>query len=1421
MIRRVAVIAAAVCSLLAAPRAASAADAATLFRVFLKDGSTLVSFGEVARVGDRAVFSIRTGTGPDAPLQLVDLAADLVNWPRTDQYAYSARADHYLATRAEDDYAVLANDVATTLNAIAFAPDAASRLKIVESARRTLADWPRTHYNFRAADVRQMLGMLDDAIADLHASNGDGTFDLKLSAYAGAPPVVEPVQSPPTLQESIAQVLVAARLSDVPVERESLLSAAIDRLDARADALPAEWVETTRRQAGNMLDRERTLDRSYQAVVDDYAPRARTAARRADVRGLEWILTRVRQRDAALGHERPAVVEALIADVSAQLDAARRLQLMRDRWTLRLPTYRSYTSRMKLPLALLTQVDKALEDIKDLAGTPPARLVSVEKQVDQIRELVASVTPPQELVGAHALLLSAANLAGNAARIRHEATLSGDMTRAWDASSAAAGALMLGGQARTRDPGDARAATAPVITPRRTRLVRVPDLQTFRRLTTRLALAEDPPAGARLVVVPNRSAARQLRRTHPDAPWPDLVTRDQFYDRLQSRLSPPPGRLTPYAREAAIRAASRVAAESGVEPPFALRPGLVAEMLRFYDQLRRQRQSVDRFEELIVESLSGNPDDRGAERMLRQTRFLAAAFRAYQDRLERAGALDEHGLRERLVATASPDPVRHVVITVGDWIADPDGLFVADFDLLTRLPGLEAIDIVTTTGTLASGFHQRVHDWLPGLSEADAEAFGVAGPWEAPVWSVPAADEPSLAFVRRDREEELVAVARRAATDPAPAAVAFRRPLPYLYLAGKVFTDAGVAYQTHDALPLASEPFVAAVDLVAEFVLSSFARPAAVALLRSPHFEWSRPGRQVTRAAVAALDRVLSESRYLGEIDRLRQIAADGEDESADRHALFETARPACHAVLEAAEELAPLRDAAPLSVHLDRFSRFLDAHVTPVDDRQARARATLAGVLRDLGAAYAEHGDPDSTIDAVVAELRRWIEEETFVPESGDAGLQLVDAQAARYAAVADLFVVGLIQGEWPERQRRNIFYPPGLLAALGWPSEADRRGAELAAFVDLLRSPTRRLELSTFTLDDEALVEPSALVEEAPGAGLGVEVRPILTSARLFEEERLSIAPPVLDGLDGPPRTWAELRLGRTASADPRYHGEAGGQEPRPVSVSALETYLQCPFKYYARHVLRLEEEPDDEEVMDPRRQGQLVHAVFENFFEEWDRAGRGAITPETLDEAHTLFERIVEPHLARLSETEAAIERTRFLGSSVAPGLADAVFRMEAERPVPVKERRLEYPLKGPFVFQGPSGERTVEVRGVADRVDLLADGTFRLIDYKLSTAPSKSRALQLPIYGLCAEQTLGGRWTLGEAAYVTFRGPRRVVPLFTARSDRDKVLAEAQERFLTAVDGVEAGHFPPTPTDVFLCSFCSYGAVCRKDYVGDVG
>jgi RecB family exonuclease len=254
----------------------------------------------------------------------------------------------------------------------------------------------------------------------------------------------------------------------------------------------------------------------------------------------------------------------------------------------------------------------------------------------------------------------------------------------------------------------------------------------------------------------------------------------------------------------------------------------------------------------------------------------------------------------------------------------------------------------------------------------------------------------------------------------------------------------------------------------------------------------------------------------------------------------------------------------------------------------------------------------------------------------------------------------------------------------------------------------------------------------------------------------------------------------------------------------------------------VLKLEEEPEDEEIMDPRKQGLFVHDVFETFFQAWQRAGHGSVTPQNLESARQLFADVVEQELASIPLAEAGLERTRLLGSSAAAGLGDAVLRMEAERPMRVIERLLEHRLEGTFDMVTPTGTRAVRLKGKADRIDLLEDGTFRLIDYKLGWPPNRARALQLPIYATCAEQRLTGHhgrsWTCSEAVYLAFGGPKRVVPLFSP-ADRDRVLDDARVRLLDVVDAIDRGEFPPSPDDIYRCETCSFAAVCRKDYVGD--
>ncbi|MDP2321185.1 MAG: PD-(D/E)XK nuclease family protein [Acidobacteriota bacterium] len=993
-----------------------------------------------------------------------------------------------------------------------------------------------------------------------------------------------------------------------------------------------------------------------------------------------------------------------------------------------------------------------------------------------------------------------------------------------------------------------------MITPRRTRLLRAAGLDGFRAQLAQLVRAA--PAGAdSFLLVPTAAAGEQLRRTlrarlGDAVAMPPIGTRAELYERLLARM-PDARTLSGFEREALIAAAAREAEEAGVPPPFHVRPALIAEMLALYDYLRRLQRTVDDFDRLLTGELEPAADsDQGAAQLLEQTRFLAATFRGYEARLRDTGLLDEHAARELLIATPAAVPLRHVVITVGDRPLDPDGLWPADVVMLTSIAGLDAIDVVATDATLEAGYLDRLRLAFVGIEETESSL-----PAPPPAIVVPAgtlrlalgarsgqaAGELPFALEYRDREEELEGVARRLKADRRSGrhvnleqtALVVARPLPYLYLARDVFQGAGVPFEALDTLPLAAEPYAAAVDVAMECVAAGFTRRALVALLRSPHFRFVAGDAgavsgavDVGRDMVAALDVRLAEQRYLGGLDRLASLA----------DACRGTAQPAFDAALAAGTLLSPLGESHPMVEHVDLLRAFLDRHDRPQpgNDRRDRVRAAVALALAGLGEAYRRH-DPGAsgTITDLSAAVRRWLGAQTFALRTGEGGLQIVDRQAARFADFDDVQVMGLVEGEWPERPRRNIFYPQSLLAQLE-PARPDRVALHQerdlvrfarASFRDLLMSARRRVRVSTFALESDAVVEPSAFLDDLPSLGLSREVSTLDPSVQVFTYEALAalnqrdaVGPTVGPHFSGAVVRWARVRAGGAGRERARFEGEAGPWVLPRVSVSRLERYLKCPFQFYVTNVLQVDEEPEDENTRSPLVRGRFLHELFETFFHEWQARGRGRITAADMAEARALFVEICEPALASLSPAEAGLERARLYGSAVGSGIAERVFAMEAERGTAIRERLMEFELDGEFTFTGEDGaSRTVRLRAKIDRVDVLADGTFRVIDYKTKYVPDRRIALQLPIYSagvrarLSAER--GAGFTASEAMYLSFEGPQAVMALKETGKSFDELVTAAEHRLVQALDDIAAGHYPPRPETRNLCGMCAFVAVCR--------
>jgi hypothetical protein len=470
-----------------------------------------------------------------------------------------------------------------------------------------------------------------------------------------------------------------------------------------------------------------------------------------------------------------------------------------------------------------------------------------------------------------------------------------------------------------------------------------------------------------LVLVPTAAAGHLLQMTLEQAlldkrtatVLPGISTVSALRQSLAERSLGRVRLVDPLLREALLDQALQEAATTGSPPPFTLRGSLSARILAFSDQVWLSGHLLEDFVERAAREFDV-PGDVGAERMAGQTRFLKDGLQLYQDKLRSLELTDMATVYSTLLDDGTRFPYRKIFVAGGDTVRPRDLAF------LVSLPGVESIEYLIPDG---------IAETYPVRTARDLAATHHRSPGSAPTLLKPAERE-EVAFVARDREEVLVGVARllkaRAAAGRLPPleriAVVVPTPLPYLYLAKKALGQAGIPYQLQDDFPLATEPYLAAVDLVLDSVDLEGRRGAALGMLRSPFFRFADVG----PAAVAALDRELARTREPGGSHVWRRMLEDGRRQARqpalpgmeDRERT-EPLLPALEALVATGNRVGPIGDPqTSLTVKTDLLRGFIQDFGRPLPavgdaERHERARGALLSILDRLSAAARQVGAP------------------------------------------------------------------------------------------------------------------------------------------------------------------------------------------------------------------------------------------------------------------------------------------------------------------------------------------------------------------------------------------------------------------------------------------------------------------------------
>lgn len=443
-------------------------------------------------------------------------------------------------------------------------------------------------------------------------------------------------------------------------------------------------------------------------------------------------------------------------------------------------------------------------------------------------------------------------------------------------------------------------------------------------------------------------------------------------------------------------------------------------------------------------------------------------------------------------------------------------------------------------------------------------------------------------------------------------------------------------------------------------------------------------------------------------------------------------------------------------------------------------------------------------------------------IPFEGEplSGLQVMGVLETRALDFDRLIILSMNEGIFPLKKAANSFIPYNLRRGFGLPTYEHQDSVWAYHFYRLIR----RAKQVTLLYDTRTT---------------GLQTGEV---SRFVHQLRYHYQYPLIDELvvyDVASSAVPPISVQKTAEVEKLLSDFLSGG-PRALSASAINTYLDCPLKFYFSVLEQIQEEDEITETVERDVFGSILHKVMEDLYAPFKGKLVTADLLKLLRKDQPLLTGTIARAFAELffkSPVVRPLEGENFLTGEMIRKYAEKILEQDA-RFTPFHYLESEKKVRAAITL---SDRSVVQLKGFIDRVDSL-DRVLRIVDYKTGSgklefesveglfdkeAKDRPKAVmqvflyawmyqQLPEYtGMPIQPAIYYLRTLFQRSF------NPVVEQKKGRGKADKVnsfqdfASDFEDKLRQCLDEIFNLDIPFTQTETGkACAYCSFRGLCGK-------